>query len=78
MTATISVILNLIQNQLGPDFRQDDGYGDDSVRRGRLHFALAYYPLCLIYPIIILFHPVCFFINIKFNNLMFDLTRCLI
>ena len=24
MTATISVILNLIQNQLDPDFRQDD------------------------------------------------------
>mgnify|MGYP001413443128 CR=1 FL=1 len=27
MTATISVILNLIQNQLDPDFRQDDSYG---------------------------------------------------
>ena len=24
MTSTISVILNLIQNQLDPDFRQDD------------------------------------------------------
>jgi hypothetical protein len=24
MTTTISVILNLIQNQLDPDFRQDD------------------------------------------------------
>ena len=24
MTATINVILNLIQNQLDPDFRQDD------------------------------------------------------
>ncbi len=33
MTATISVILNLIQNQLDPDFRQDDGYGDDSTRQ---------------------------------------------
>jgi hypothetical protein len=30
MTATISVILNLIQNQLDPDFRQDDA---DSVRQ---------------------------------------------
>ena len=29
MTSTISVILNLIQNQLDPDFRQDDSYGDD-------------------------------------------------
>ena len=29
----ISVILNLIQNQLDPDFRQDDSYGDDSVRQ---------------------------------------------
>jgi len=26
MTVTINVILNLIQNQLDPDFRQDDGY----------------------------------------------------
>ena len=33
MTATISVILNLIQNQLDPDFRQDDGYGGDFVRQ---------------------------------------------
>jgi hypothetical protein len=33
MTATISVILNLIQNQPDPDFRQDDSYGDDSVRQ---------------------------------------------
>ena len=33
MTATISVILNLIQNQLDPDFRQDDGYGDDPIRQ---------------------------------------------
>ncbi len=33
MTAAISVILNLIQNQLDPDFRQDDSYGDDSVRQ---------------------------------------------
>jgi len=33
MTTTISVILNLIQNQLDPDFRHDDSYGDDSVRQ---------------------------------------------
>jgi hypothetical protein len=33
MTATISVILNLIQNQLDPDFRQDDSYGNNSVRQ---------------------------------------------
>ncbi len=33
MTATISVILNLIQNQLDPDFRQDDDYGDDPIRQ---------------------------------------------
>ncbi len=33
MTATISVILNLIQNQLDPDFRQYDDYGDDPVRQ---------------------------------------------
>ena len=33
MTAPISVILNLIQNQLDPDFRQDDSYGDDPVRQ---------------------------------------------
>ncbi len=33
MTATINVILNLIQNQLDPDFRQDDSYGDDPVRQ---------------------------------------------
>ncbi len=26
ITATISVILNLIQNQLDPDFRQDDNF----------------------------------------------------
>ena len=26
MTATISVILNVIQNQLDSDFRQNDGY----------------------------------------------------
>ena len=29
----ISVILNLIQNQLDPDFRQDDVYGYDLVRQ---------------------------------------------
>ena len=46
MTAKDSVILNLIQNQLDSDFRQDDGYGDDSVRRladcdlsGRMQYA---------------------------------------
>ncbi len=33
MTVTISVILNLIQNQLDPDFRQDDGYGDNPARQ---------------------------------------------
>ena len=33
MTVTIGVILNLIQNQLDPDFRQDDGYEGDSVRQ---------------------------------------------
>ena len=33
MTATISVILNLIQNQLDPDFRQDDGYGNDPIHQ---------------------------------------------
>ena len=33
MTAIISVILNLIQNQLDPDFRQDDGYEEDFVRQ---------------------------------------------
>ncbi len=30
---TVTVILNLIQNQLDPDFRQDDGYGDDPFRQ---------------------------------------------
>ncbi len=38
VTTTISVILNLIQNQLDPDFRQDDSYGDDFVRQGGLIF----------------------------------------
>ncbi len=33
MTAMISVILNLIQNQLDSDFRQDDSYRDDSARQ---------------------------------------------
>ena len=47
MTATISVILNLIQNQLDPDFHQDDiSYNchSDDPPTGGLHFAyLPYY-----------------------------------
>ena len=36
----------------------------------RFTLCIFYYPLCLIYSIIILFHPVCFFINIKFSDLI--------
>jgi len=49
MTTTISVILNLIQNQLDPDFRQDDGYGMILSASWRIDFCLLNYFL--------VFHP---------------------